>query len=276
MIYVATVHWQTDRWIDLQLSYLHRNIRQPHKVYAFLSGEASKHTHQFDFACCEPIAEHAIKLNLLAQFIVQVAHDDDVIIFIDGDAFPVKPIDEFIAQTLVRYPLAAIRRTENIGDIQPHPSFCFTTVGFWKQIEGDWKEGFEWETTAGIHRTDVGGNLLKKLRDTKIDWLPINRTSQLTQHRLMFGVYGGFVYHHGAGFREPLSMYDRTKSLVGIVKIRPLAVLLDWILPKLSVKNRFRLHRLLGIGKKLSQENQNLSEYVYAKIVRGDFLSKNP
>lgn len=272
MIYIATVHWQTGRWIDLQLRYLHKNILQPFKVFAFLSGKACEHVHRFDFACCEPIAEHAIKLNLLAQYIAQVALDNDVIVFLDGDAFPVKPIDDFIAETLAHYPLAAIRRTENIGDIQPHPSFCFTTVGFWKQIEGDWKEGFEWETTVGIHRTDVGGNLLKKLMDRQIDWLPIERTSQLTQHQLMFGVYGGLVYHHGAGFREPLSMYDRTKSLAGIVKYKPLAVLLDWILSKLSVRNRFRAHRLLGFGKKLLRENQNLSEGVYEKIAKGDFF----
>lgn len=272
MIYIATVHWETDKWIDIQLKYFEKNIAQPYRVYAFLSGEACKHKGKYHFTCCEPIVEHAIKLNLLARFISLQASNDDVIIFIDGDAFPVKPLDNFITKTLQHYPLAAIRRTENIGDIQPHPSFCFTTVGFWKSIEGDWSEGYQWETTAGIRRTDVGGNLLKTLIDKKIDWLPLERTSQLTHHGLMFGIYADLVYHHGAGFRAPLSMFDRTKSLVGIINPKPLALLLDFILKKVSIKNRFRLHSLLGIGERIHSQNLLLSENLYNLIKRKEIF----
>jgi hypothetical protein len=104
------------------------------------------------------------QLNLLAKFIAQQASPSDILVFIDGDAFPVKPIDSFIVNTLKLYPLAAIRRTENISDIQPHPSFCFTTVGFWESIGGDWAEGYQWETTAGIRRTDVVETYSKPFR----------------------------------------------------------------------------------------------------------------
>ncbi|MDI3527380.1 MAG: hypothetical protein PWR03_1563 [Tenuifilum sp.] len=269
MLYIATVHWQSDKWVDIQLRYLQKNIKQPFKVFAFLSGDACKHYHRYDFACCEPITEHAIKLNLLAKFISLQASDDDVIIFIDGDAFPIKPIDEFIIESLSKYPLAAVKRVENIGDIQPHPSFCITTVGFWKSIKGDWKEGYQWSTTAGYSRTDVGGNLLKALNDKNVEWLPLLRTSQLSDHGLMFGIYADLIYHHGSGFRNPLSMYDRTKSLVGVVKFKPLALLLDRILPHLSVKNRFRVHRLLRISNKLWEINQKESERIYKKLFDG-------
>lgn len=266
MIYIATVHWQTDKWVDIQLRYFQMNVREPFRVFAFLSGDACKHKQKYYFACTEPIAEHAIKLNLLARFIELEADDEDVVVFIDGDAFPIKPIDDFITRTLKQYPLAAIRRTENIGDIQPHPSFCFTTVGFWKQIEGDWKEGFEWETTAGIRRTDVGGNLLNILTQKHIAWLPLERTAQLTEHGLMFGIYADLVYHHGAGFRDPLSMYDRTKSLKGIIRFKPLALLLDGVMKRISVKNLFRLHRILGVSKRIRSENQRLSQKIYERI----------
>ncbi len=271
MIYIATVHWETDKWVDIQLRYLQENIKQPFKVFAFLSGKACKQKSRFHFACCEPIPEHAIKLNLLAKFIGQVATNSDILIFIDGDAFPIKPIDGFINQMLERYPLAGIRRTENVGDIQPHPSFCFTTVGFWKSIDGDWKEGYQWKTSAGILRTDVGGNLLKNLMDKKIDWLPIERTDQLAQHPIMFGIYGDIVYHHGAGFRTPLSLYDRTKSLTYVIKMPLLVWSLDWLLNRVSIKNRFRLHRLLGISKRIKMQNQFESDTIYQKII-----SNNP
>ena len=43
MIHIATVHWETDKWIDTQLKYINQNINQPFRVYAFLSSDAAKH-----------------------------------------------------------------------------------------------------------------------------------------------------------------------------------------------------------------------------------------
>lgn len=269
MLHIATVHWETDKWIDIQLEYLQRNIKQPFKTYAFLSGDAIAHSAKFFYACSEPIKEHAIKLNLLANVIELVAESEsDPLIFIDGDAFPVNPLDDFIAQTLNHSPLAAIQRLENVGDIQPHPSFCITTVGFWKRIDGDWKEGYEWITTQGIPRTDVGGNLLKILNDSQIEWKTLCRTSQLTDHPVMFGIYSDLIYHHGAGFRVPLSRYDRLKPLGTVKKSKLLGTVFDFILNRLSLKNRFRLHRLMGINTLIKQQNQQLSDKVYNSILQ--------
>ena len=61
--------------------------------------------------------------------------------------------------------LLAVKRLENNGDIQPHSLFCATTVGFWRQINGDWNYGYEWLNNQNRHVTDVGGNLLKILND---------------------------------------------------------------------------------------------------------------
>ena len=38
MIHIATVHWMSDRWIELQLAYLRRNMDRPYRVYADLEG----------------------------------------------------------------------------------------------------------------------------------------------------------------------------------------------------------------------------------------------
>ncbi|MGE0077774.1 MAG: hypothetical protein AB7S48_07945 [Bacteroidales bacterium] len=268
MIHIATVHWETDKWIDVQLEYLNKNIKQPFRVYAFLSGTATKHTSKFFYTCIEPIKEHAIKLNLLAKSIELMAEsENDPIIFVDGDAFPINEMDDFIRKTLDQYPITAIQRTENVGDIQPHPSFCLTTVGFWKKIQGDWKEGYEWITHQGTPRTDVGGNLLKILIDKKVPWKPLLRTNQLTQHPVMFGIYEDLIYHHGAGFRTPMSRYDRLKPLEKTVNNKFLGKLLDVILMHLSLKNRFRAHRILGINKQLERQNQELSDAVFNQIL---------
>ena len=67
MIHIATVHWQDDRWIDIQLKYLNNNITHPFKVYAFLNGLERDHRSKFFYSSSEPIQSHAIKLNLLAD-----------------------------------------------------------------------------------------------------------------------------------------------------------------------------------------------------------------
>lgn len=270
MIHIATVHWETDKWVDIQLKYINQNINQPFRVYAFLSGYAAEHKSKFFYSCDEPIKEHAIKLNLLAKTIELCAESDsDPLIFIDGDAFPVNPMDDFIKKTLNENLISAIQRLENVGDIQPHPSFCITTVGFWKKINGDWKEGYEWITEQGTPRTDVGGNLLKILLDNSMNWKPLLRTGQITNHPVMFGIYENLIYHHGAGFRAPMSGYDRIKPLGTVVGSKFWGKLLDFILRRLSLKNRFRVHRILGINKLLEKQNRNQSDIVYSDIIAG-------
>jgi hypothetical protein len=97
---------------------------------------------------------------------------------------------------------------ENAGDIQPHPSFCLTTVKFWKEINGDWKRGYEWRNSTGNKITDTGGNLLSILDKKRIGWLPLLRSNKRDLHKLWFGIYEDLIYHHGAGFRQPVSRVD--------------------------------------------------------------------
>ena len=94
----------------------------------------------------------------------------------------------------------AVRRDENLGDPQPHPSFCATTVGFWRDIGGDWRGG-EWVNAAGMTVCDAGGKLLHTLEERGVDWMPLLRTNTLDLHPLWFAVYGHRIYHHGAGFQ---------------------------------------------------------------------------
>jgi hypothetical protein len=100
----------------------------------------------------------------------------------------------------------SIRRDENDGDIQPHPSFCATTAIFWKKIDGDWSPGHTWKNNSDQIVTDTGGNLLEKLKGHK--WYPMLRTNDINLHPLFFGIYSDIIYHHGAGFRSPVSRVD--------------------------------------------------------------------
>ena len=106
-----------------------------------------------------PIKQHELKLTLLGDIVAQAAEPDEMIMFIDGDAFPVAPIVPFLREKLERYPIVAVRRDENNGDPQPHPSFCVTTAGLWRELPGDWRRGATWVNPQGKEVTDVGGNL---------------------------------------------------------------------------------------------------------------------
>jgi len=208
MIHVVTVHWQSAKWIDPQLRYLEENIDQPFRVYAALEGIAPEQWERFHFAA-DLQGTHPQKLNALAAIVVERAAPDDILVFIDGDALPIRPIASWMSRTLDDYPLVAVRRDENLGDRQPHPCFSFTTCGLWKEIRGDWGKGGTWTNSLGDTVTDVGGNLLHRLDDRGIAWLPLLRTNTVDRHPLWFAVYGHRVYHHGAGFRSRQSRVDR-------------------------------------------------------------------
>ncbi len=211
MIHVVTVHWQSAKWIDPQLSYLERNIDGPYRVYAALEGIDPEEWKRFHFAA-DLQGTHPQKLNALAAVVVERADPDDILVFLDGDALPVQPIGSWMASTLRTYPLVAVRRDENLGDRQPHPCFSFTTCRLWREIGGDWGKGGTWTNSLGDTVTDVGGNLLHKLEDRGIEWLPLLRTNTVDTHPLWFAVYGHRIYHHGAGFRSRQSRVDMYSS----------------------------------------------------------------
>jgi hypothetical protein len=154
--HVLTVHWQTPKWIDVQLAYLKRNLNNAYTTYSFLTGIGPEHHQRFDFSYDQNIASHAMKLNILARKAAANAQSThDILLFIDGDAFPVQPIDSHLRDWLSHYPLVAAQRLENNNELQPHPCFCATTIKFWQQIKGGLCQGYSWRDWRGNEVTDV-------------------------------------------------------------------------------------------------------------------------
>jgi hypothetical protein len=207
MIYVATVHWVDPKWITPQRHALNTQIREPFQVFANLQGiDDRTYDGSFDFVTRSD-GNHPEKLNALAKAIGDVAEPDDLIVFLDGDAFPIRSLDDWLRQLQKDHPLAAVRRDENAGDTQPHPCFCVTTVGFWNEIAGDWRHG-SWTTSEGTTASDVGGRLLATLTEKSIAWRPILRSNAVNLHPVFYGLYEEHVYHHGSGFRPAISRAD--------------------------------------------------------------------
>lgn len=215
MIHVLTIHWHSEEWIDIQLKYLDQHIEEPYRVYTFLNGipNVTEHRKKFFYSSTENIKSHPIKLNLLADMATFAAdNDNDYLLFLDGDAFPISSISELKNKVFPKHPLAAIQRLENNGDMQPHPCFCMTTVGYWKKIKGDWKAGdVKWLDKFGKKVWDVGGQMLEIMEQHQVDWYKLNRSNQHDLHPLLFGVYDEVVYHHGAAFRNPGTRIDRNQ-----------------------------------------------------------------
>jgi hypothetical protein len=206
-VYVATVHWNSDDWVAIQLKSLKKYIPLEMEIFAFVDGVSPELTGDFDQTFFDEGAPHYEKLDFLAKEISKVAREEDIILFIDGDAFPINGLGP-VFDDLKDFPLVAVRRDENFGDKQPHPCFCATTVSLWRQLSGTWKPGVQWMRDDGNMGSDVGGNLYGALRDAGIEWKPLLRSNLQELHPLFFGVYANCVYHHGAGFRDKLCRRD--------------------------------------------------------------------
>ena len=225
MLYIATVHFQSDEWIRAQVASI-RRFAPGAELWASLDGIDSTFEHEFDRVLHlddlplgdvppsvvgrEDIYRHGLKLNELARQIAAVAAPGDDLLFLDGDALLLAPV---VSVAATPEPLVAVRRDENHGDRFPHPSYCLTTVGFWGELGGDWRMGATWVNARGREVTDTGGRLLVDLDEQGVDWRPLTRCNTTDLHPLWFGVYGDeelgpVVYHHGAGFRDRTSRID--------------------------------------------------------------------
>jgi hypothetical protein len=271
MIHIATVHWRNDRWIDIQLRYFERHVDEPYRVYSWIDAEMADQAHKFFYATDVPIKQHELKLTLLGDLVAHAAQPDEMVIFIDGDAFPVAPIVPYLREKLASYPLVAVRRDENNGDRQPHPSFCATTAGFWRELPGDWRRGHTWTNPQGKQVTDVGGNLLGLLEDRGIEWFPMLRTNKVNPHPLQFGVYEDLVYHHGGGFRRTaggrLWRAAQEDKLNATMRGRLAARL-----PRQGPLGEFRkfIHPVRRYREALGDELARINEQVFELIVRDD------
>lgn len=201
MLHIATVHYGSPRWVEIQTRHLREHISVPFKTWTSLEQIDPSYAVHFD-RVIEHRGRHSDKLNHLAIEIAHEADDEDMIMFLDGDAFPIADPMPLIEDGLARAPLLAVRRAENVSDLQPHPCFCVTTVGTWRTLPGDWSAGYSWIDVRGRLVSDVGGNLLRQLELTRTPWVEVLRSNRVNLDPLFFAIYGDAIYHHGAGFRS--------------------------------------------------------------------------
>ena len=213
MIHLATIHYRSPAWIGLQLDHLARHTSEPFRVWACVDHLDRAHVVRFQHA--EHRGERiAQEFEYLADLIAAdpETDPDDLLVFLHGDTFPIADWVPPVRAMLDRVPLAGIRRDENLGEPHPHACFTVTTSGFWQELGSNWRRGPEWIGSTGRPVSDLGAELWRDLETAGIDWEPILRSNARDLHPMWFGVYGGFVYHHGAAFRLPISRVDSDPS----------------------------------------------------------------
>jgi hypothetical protein len=268
VLHIATAHFRSPRWIEIQTRYLREHISVPYQTWSSLEEIDPSYGVHFD-RIIEQLGPHAGKLNHLAMEISQEASDEDLLMFLDGDAFPIADPMPAITEALARTPLVAVRRAEALDEPQPHPCFCVTTVGTWRALPGDWSAGPAWDGPNGRRRSDVGGNLLRRLELTKTPWTELLRSNRTNLDPIYFAIYGGIVYHHGAGFRaggpsgvHRASETDRPRQL-------PRVPLLD---PAIGAVNRRLAH---SWERRIVAQRSEVSRRIFDRISAGeDWLSE--
>lgn len=260
--YIITVHYSKKEWIEIQNKYIRSYTSLPHKVIAIVS-EGLEDITPKDWTVVRDggIKDHATKLNIAGDLITGLIKDDDIIVFLDSDCFPIANWCDHILNLLSQKQIIAVQRLENLGDIQPHPCFSCIKAHLWREIKGDWRMGYKWQTSSGHQVTDVGGNMMQILGERGIDWHPIHRTNTFNAHPLFFGIYGDIVYHHGAGSREKVDRVEASEA-IGSKRIP---------LPRRFIEIMFRfLHKALG--KLMRHIDQHIGKLIYkdtlAKVKR--------
>ena len=181
---------------------------------------------------------HWLKLNKLTNFVTSQAdvRDDDILIWLDSDAFPIGPLEKPLLEYLEHFPFVAVRRDENhrpgaLPDKIPHPSFAACRVEFWRTHPLTWA-GHRKNAKEG--RNDTGGQLLTYLVVNHISWQPLRRTYSLTKHPVWFTIYGNLIYHHGAGSRNRacragnLNLHFKEKKMFAQIAQREPYQSFDW------------------------------------------------
>jgi hypothetical protein len=215
VIHVGTLHYRDSRWIDVQLAYLGRNTDAEARTYVSLEGVPAASARGFDVALeHDGVAEGRkaafrieAKLDRLTRRMVDDAGREDLIVVMHGDTLVLPGWLPAVRGMVDESRFCGIRRDE-IGEPIPHWSFCATTAGLWNDLDATWAHGPRHWDFYGYVVTDTGAMLLEDLERNGVPWRPLLRSNAVDVHPLWFGIYGDVVYHHGAGFRTPVSRFD--------------------------------------------------------------------
>jgi len=207
------------RWLDLCLQKLQASlVFRPFHVYIWNNNYADEPLRRslmalpwvtyVEAAPYERLADpHAVPLQRL--YTLARADSAEIIVALDSDAHPLRP--DWLAQLVTALEdgavLAGVWRDELSEGIAPyvHPSCLATTVDF---IERHNLRFDRLRSSRDTEQHDTLSHFTRAAQAANLPISPLRRSNVNNFHRLMGGVYGDLVYHHGAGTRQQISFWD--------------------------------------------------------------------
>ena len=242
MLHIVTINWTTDKWIDIQADSFKEFIKIPYKVYTKLGNMGDdmfkKHSHKFYY--CAPGKENekshvTIGTKLSLDEIKKDLNPDDIILFIDSDAFLINNLDILIKK-LEEYPFVSCQEPQHEIDPTrkiPHPMFLM-----FKAKTLNEKLYYYLTTIINMGTGTWWDGLIQWMKDNKYEYYPVERSNKINLHPLYFGLYEDIIYHHWAGSRKMITRPDR------------------------------RLHKQTGESlESIAEKNHKLSNQVYEQIL---------
>ena len=220
MIYIVTNHHgpSVDKFVHLQSKYLQRYSESNYKVFCGISNFGHdpeknswnikadpQYMGNYELISTDDIRlenQHHTKMNFLSKMIKdnhQIS-DEDLLVFLDGDAFPVSHWESTVREALQEHKVVCVYRTENLEPLvpdeqKPYPHLMFVAVKakFWFENEIIWEKSW-----CGNIEGPIGPPLKFWLEENGHTTYPLLRSNKVDVHPLFFGVYGDLIYHHGS------------------------------------------------------------------------------
>jgi len=174
--------------------------------------------------------DHGVQLHHLAKRACDAdAPEDDLLVFLDSDAWPLASLKENVVPLLDAedgIDLVAVRRSVEGMALWPHPSFAVTTCGAWTKNKHSFSQPPDGEDPEVVNERltyaifnesrgllchdhfmlDTGAPLWRHFNDSSKNWVALDRMNKLDIDPLFYGVYGldgvPMAYHQGAGSRH--------------------------------------------------------------------------
>jgi hypothetical protein len=210
------------RWLELCLRMVSRHTQWPnYRVYVWNNDPeadwlrpfllADVHATLLDSVPVEGMTAGPASINhaLALQQLYERARTDgaEYVVTLDSDAHPLRKgwLTYLLSSLRDDTVLAGVWRDELRDAIDPylHASCLCTTVEF---IE---KNGLRFDKidTAGPARSDTLSSFTDAAINTGAGIHKLRRSNKRQFHRVMGGIYGDVVYHHGAGSRPNISFW---------------------------------------------------------------------
>tara|TARA_R110002074_G_scaffold160767_3_gene318306 strand:- start:9063 stop:10022 length:960 start_codon:yes stop_codon:yes gene_type:complete len=240
MLHIITLHFTTPAWLEIQKRHIEKYTtrydpntgQQNYKVWlGFYNQELPSdfvvptNWETIDLNKLYPPDgrnEHYLQTEWMYHNIVKDnMKDDDILVFMDSDAFPVIPhwaselqgiltdnqgrlMNTQASRETLGYPeVVGIYQLENRGIAQtdnyyPAPDLCFfaTTKKVWEEKQLQWTI----DPSNPEHQNPAFG-LLDIIREKEVRECKLMRTNIFDAHNVMFGVYGNMIYHQACGSR---------------------------------------------------------------------------